>query len=180
MFSSTMADSPIGIFLPIPFRVQPLGRFDGRGGYWCTPNDTYLIAHRSLAKGDTLHTIRKPYTRVPIPASRRDSAIANVKARLARYPVVNADYSLVPTAHPVFQSLDVDDAGRVWARRFTLPGTPAEYDVYDTAGRAVATVTTTLNLGAIQGLHIRGDNVYGVVWDENDVQYVVRARVVKE
>jgi hypothetical protein len=178
-FSSTMADSPIGVFVEIPFQAKPVTRYDGRGGYWCTPNDAYLITHRSLATGDTLHTVRKPYTRLPVPSAQRDSSIESVKKSLARYPVLKADFSLVPNTYPVFQRLDVDDMGRVWARRFTQQGSPSEYDLFDLTGRAVATVTTTLNFSAFLGLHIRGDNVYGVVHDADNVQHLVRARIVK-
>lgn len=176
-FSGTPANSPYATYVGIPFQALPITAFDGRGGYWCTPNDEYVIVHRSLAKNDTLHTVRLAYTRLRVTDEERTRAIEDVKTSLARYPVVDADYSLVPTVHPVFVRLDVDDGGRVWARRVVAKDSPLTFDVYDQNGRAVATVRTTIPFA--RGIHVKGDNVYGVVRDADDVQYVVRARIVR-
>ena len=165
-------------FYGIPFLPRELAVFDGRGGYWCTPNDEYLLAHRSLANGDTLHAVRKPYTRVPVTRAQREKAITDARTWLARLENIDADYSLIPAAHPVFQRLDVDDKGQLWARRVTAGNVP-DIDVYDASGRQIATVTTTVPFQAFLPIHIRGDFVYGVIRDEDDVPYVVRARIVR-
>ena len=165
-------------FYGIPFLPRPLMVFDGRSGYWCTPSDEYLLAHRSLANGDTLHAVRKPYTRVPVTREQREKAIKDARTSLARYKDIDADYSRIPSAHPVFQRLDLDDKGQLWARRVTADSSRA-IDVYDAAAKQIATVTTTIPFQAHLPMHIRGDFVYGVIRDEDDVPYVVRARIVR-
>ena len=59
-------------------------------------------------------------------------------------------------------------------------GTLATFDVYDARGRQVATASTAIAFLRSIPLYIRGDNVYGVVLDSDDVPYVVRARIVHE
>lgn len=165
-------------FYGIPFLPRELSVFDGRSGYWCSPNDEYLLVHRSLANGDTLHAVRKPYTRVPVSREERERAVTDARTSLARYKDIDADYSLIPSAHPVFQRLDLDDKGQLWARRVTADSSRA-IDVYDGAGKQIATVTTTIPFQAWLPIHIRGDFVYGVIRDEDDVPYVVRARILR-
>ncbi len=80
---------------------------------------------------------------------------------------------------PVFQRLDVDDKRQLWARRTTAPGSPVAIDVYDITGKHIAVVTTTIPLRTYVPVHIQGDFVYGSALDEDDVQYVVRARIVR-
>ncbi len=165
--------------MTIPFLPRTLVAFDGANGYWCAPSDEYVLVHRSLATGDTLHTVRKPYTRVPVTKEQRDEAIADARRTLARHKDIDADYSLIPTVQPVFQRLDVDDKRQLWARRTTAPGSPAAIDVYDITGKHIAVVTTTIPLRTYVPVHIQGDFVYGSALDEDDVQYVVRARIVR-
>ena len=166
------------MFYGVPFLPRSLSVFDGRSGYWCSPNDEYLLVHRSLGKGDTLHAVRKPYSRVPVSREQREKAITDARTALGRYKDIDADYSLIPSAHPVFQRLDLDDKGQLWARRVTAGSAPT-IDVYDASGKEIATVTTIVPFQAFLPIHIRGDFVYGVIRDEDDVPYVVRARIVR-
>jgi hypothetical protein len=170
---------PLNAFYGIPFLAMPIVTLDGRGGYWCAPNDEYLLVHRSLASNDSLHAFRMPYTRLPVSAEQRTAEIERVKKGLAEYQVIVADYSLVPTIHPVFVRLDVDGKGQLWATRVKRPDAPWTFDVYDQSGRALATVTTTVAFNAGRPLYFTGDHVYGVVNDSDDVPYIVRARLVR-
>jgi 6-bladed beta-propeller len=165
--------------MQIPYLPRPLTAIDGRGAYWCAPNDEYLLLHRSLTKPDTLHSVRLRYTRIPVTPQERDSAIERAKTALSRYQQVDADYSLIPTTQPIFQRLDVDDRAQLWARKTTPSGTPPTFDVYDANGRLVATVTTALRFNSYLPIHFRGEYAYGVVQDADDVPYVVRARIVR-
>ncbi len=171
---------PLNTFIGIPFFPRPLVAIDGRGGFWCAPNNEYVLVHFALEKGDTVRTVRTPYTRLPVPHAERDSAIARVKKSLSAYKLVDADYSLVPTTHPVFSRLDVSDTGQLWARRTTQAGTASAFDVYDANGRRIATADATLRFVAHLPVHVRGDHVYGVVLDEDEIPTVVRARIVRE
>ena len=165
--------------MSIPFLPQPIMAMDGRGGYWCTPNDDYVLVHRALGSSDTLHAIRIAYSRLPVPRAEREEAIERIRTALSRYTVNDADYSLVPDTRPVFERLDVDDRGLLWARRTVATGSPIRFDIYDANGRAVATLTTTIPFARYVPLHFRGDHVYGVFNDADDVPHVVRARIVR-
>ena len=177
-FSGTNPDRG-GSYVQIPYLPRPLMVTDGRGGFWCSPNDEYLLVHGSLAKGDTLQAVRQPYTRLAVPRAARDSQIQRIRTSLSRYQVVDADYSLIPDVQPVFVRLDADDKGQLWALRTTPAGAPLSFDVYDPAGRKTATVTTSLRFAPYRPLHFRGDYVYGVITDDDEVPHVVRARIVR-
>jgi hypothetical protein len=114
-----------------------------------------------------------------VTSSERDSVIASAKTALARYAVVDADYSLIPKTRPVFVRLDRDDHGNVWARRTTRPGSGSQFDVVDPTGRLVATASAPMVFREYIPLYIRGDHAYGFVTDEDDVPYVVRMRIVR-
>ncbi len=163
----------------IPFLPRPLTVMDGKGGVWCTPNDEYLLVHRGVDKADTLHAVRQPYTPVPVSQAERDAEIETARKALSQYSVVDADYSLIPSSHPAFVRLDADDRGQLWARRSVGKDAPHRFDVYDANGRYVAVVTTTIAFARYVPLHIRGDNVYGVTNDAEDIPHVVRARIVR-
>ena len=177
--SGTGPNGPGSTNMSIPFLPRPLAVMDGQGGAWCTPNDDYILVHRSVERADTLHTIRQRYTRLPVSRAERDAEVEPVRKALSRYSVVDADYSLIPSTHPVFVRLDADDRGQLWARRTASPGAPHQFDVYDTNGRAVASVTTTVPFARYVPLHIRGDHVYGISSDADGVPHVVRARIVR-
>jgi hypothetical protein len=170
---------PGGMMMRIPFLAATLWVPDGRGGAWCSPNDEYVLVHRRLGSADTLNAVRRPYTRLPVSSAERDSAEARARKTLAKYRVVDADYSLIPKVHPIFSRLNHDDKGNVWARLVTPTGSESRFDVYDSNGRQVATVTTRVPFRPAFPIHVRGDHVYGVALDEDDVQHVVRARIVR-
>ena len=169
----------LNTFIQIPFLPRPLAVMDGRGGIWCSPNDEYTLIHIGLERGDTLHAVRRPYARLPLARAARDSAIDEARKSLARFEVVDADYSLVPSAHPVFDRLAADDKGQLWARRVVKPGAPLQFDVFDGRGRQVAVATTVIPFVPLHPVHVRGDHVYGMIVDEEDVPHVVRARIVR-
>ena len=169
----------LNMFTLIPFQPRPLFAFDGQGGLWCAPNDEYVLVRMRLGGSDTLQTVRRQYTRLSVPRAERDSAIAQTRKSLAEFKVVTADYSLIPTSHPVFTRLDVDDRGQLWARRTTQAGSPSGFDVFDSSGRMVATVASTVRFAPNLPVHIRADHVYGVVLGEDDTPQVVRARIVR-
>jgi hypothetical protein len=67
--------------------------------------------------------------------------------------------------------IPVDSAGRAWVRRHVEAGEPSTYDLFDGAGKRVATVT--LDAGSrVIGFGRRG--VYVVAFDEFDLNYLER------
>jgi hypothetical protein len=164
----------------LPFEVVPVVAIDGRGGYWCAPNDEYVLIHRSLGTNATRETVRMPYARLPIAPEERARRIESRKQSNLDHGISGIDYSLTPREYPMFERLDVDDTGRLWAMRATRAGTAETFDLYDATGRPLATIRTTLPFDPIRPLHIKGDYVFGVVRDADDVSHVVRARIVRQ
>jgi hypothetical protein len=163
----------------IPFVPRAVRAFDGKGGIWCSPNDEYLLVYRTVGTSDTVKTVRRPYSLTPVSAPDREAEVAKAKAFLARYEKVEADYSLIPAVHPVFDRLQSDDAGRLWARRSVSADSSPIFDVYDATGAPVASVTTAIRFVPGFPVTVQGDRVYGVVHDADEVQQVVRARIVR-
>ncbi|HSW30152.1 MAG TPA: hypothetical protein VLH75_11765 [Longimicrobiales bacterium] len=84
-----------------------------------------------------------------------------------------ADRYTWPDRKPAFQGgrIPVDPQGRAWVRRHVKAGDPAAYDLFDRAGRRVASVT----LGAgkrVVGFGAR--SVYVVSFDDFDLAYLER------
>ena len=85
----------------------------------------------------------------------------------------------------MIERITIDDQGRPWIRRATAQG--VTFDVYDRAGKPVASVefgAATAEQGAVNTpahmpFVVRGDNVYTVVLDEDDVPHVVRYQIVR-
>ena len=73
--------------------------------------------------------------------------------------------------------ITVDEQGRAWIRRTNAQGAVA-FDIYGSDGRLMATA----DLGPHRSpsflpFMVRGDNVYMVVLDEDDVQHVARFQI---
>jgi hypothetical protein len=85
------------------------------------------------------------------------------------------DKSAVPRVQPVIDQIAVDADGRVWIRRTDTPESAPGFDVFDEAGRAVMTVSTTQRWQRIP--IVRNGFAYGVVLDADDVPHIVKAQL---
>ncbi|MFP5354066.1 MAG: hypothetical protein ACLGIK_02780, partial [Gemmatimonadota bacterium] len=85
--------------------------------------------------------------------------------------------TLIPTVKPVIVALDVDDRGRLWVRRESADPVRTEFDVFDANGRAVASVSAPFRIPPDGRVQVKGDVMYAVAVDGDDVPYVIRSRV---
>ena len=60
-------------------------------------------------------------------------------------------------------------------RRTDVKGVVTAIDVFDTSGREVATIRTMKLIGAV--VFVRGNQLYTVVTDADDIPMVVRYRI---
>jgi len=164
-------------FMQIPFLQQRLSAIDPRGAVWCNIGTAYSILRLDIRSGATLAKAERPVSRYPVPEKMRDSAIAAIRSAVAGYESSDVDLSLVPNEFPFFQALIVDDRGRLWARRQTDTAR-TEFDVFDETGRFLATATLSARTSAYGRVLIRGDDLYAVALDDDDIANVVRARIV--
>jgi hypothetical protein len=161
----------------VPFVPGQLKVWDPRGYMWCTPGDSYEIFQLRVGKGDTLGRITRAVTPLAVTAAERDAAIARIKKSFEQFPDASLDFSKIPKVKPPLMALDLDDRGNLWVRRTIADTTKATYDVFDATGKQIATADLPWRLSTYFRLVFRGDTVYGVTRDEDDVPYVVRGRI---
>ncbi|HEX6314647.1 MAG TPA: 6-bladed beta-propeller [Gemmatimonadaceae bacterium] len=163
-------------FFSVPFVPAPLRAWDPGGFIWCTSNDRYEILKIKLISGDTLMRVRQDRAPIPVTDSEREAAIAPIRSAFARAGQPAPDFGLIPRVKPALQNIDVDDQGRLWVRATSNDTTRTVFEVWDgSTGRLLANVTAPWEVGAQYRPLIRGDTLYTVITDENDVPMVVRA-----
>jgi streptogramin lyase len=165
------------MMMSVPFTSRPHVRYDGRGGVWCTQGDDYRIVRVRLGSSDTLAIIERKVAPTPVSSQERAEAIARADSAIKRFGSSNADFSQIPRTKPFIEALHVDETGRVWVRRPTTDRVSTVIDVFDERGRFLATVRAPFRLDQYRPPLIRGDTVYAVALDDDDVQHVVRARI---
>ena len=163
--------------MSVPFSPVPQVVLDPRGFAWCTPSDVYRVVRTRIGQGDTVAVIDRKMTPIPIPTAQRDAEIARIDSVVKRYETSDVDFSKMPKMKPAVLALDVDDAGRLWVRRPTNEPMTTVFDVFDERGRVLATVAAPFRISAYWHPIIRGDVMYTVALDEDDVPNIVRARI---
>jgi hypothetical protein len=153
----------------VPYLAASQTVFAPDGTAWCAPTDVYSIFHFRVGSPDTLSTIRLNIPAPPIPDSGR-RMLDSWAARAS-----NAADITWPKAQPVISAIRVDDSNRLWVRRTATPDKAPSFDLYDPQGKPLGTVTTTLRWDRIP--LVVGDYAYGMVTGDDDIQYVVRAKL---
>lgn len=168
-----------GIALPrgsiaIPFGSSVHRALDPVGGsIWVGHSDAFRFTRISL-EGDTLAVLEAAVAPEPVREDERTEAIDRAEAFMERAGRVEVDWdALIPAAKPLFDQLVVDGSGRLWVRR--AESGRRVYHVFEARGAYVGRVE------APSGIHgefrpvIRQDTWLGLVTDELDVPYVLRA-----
>ena len=166
-----------GTIMSVPFTPSPRVQLDPRGFVWCTPSNVYRVVRVRLNGTDTVAVAERRIAPVPVTAQERAAVIARTDSTMKRYETSDADYSQIPKSKPFIDALDVDDAGRLWVRRPTTEPMTTVFDVFDEKGAFLATVRAPFKISPYWHPVIRGNVMYTVVLDEDDVQNVVRARI---
>lgn len=127
-------------------------------------------------EGDTLRTITREFTPLPVTAADREAAEEDMEWFVEQGGQV--DWSKLPSIKPATESHFFDDEGRIWVRVVA----PREeegrhFDVFDPVGRFLGTVTMPVALANNPAPIIRAGVIHAVTRDELDVPYVVRLRI---
>ncbi len=122
----------------IPFSAYTLGTFDGRGRY-VSGNSVYYSLVVALRGVDTARVIALPGKRTPVSAHAADSVFAPFTKRAPLNEI--AKRTDIPTEQPYFTGLHADEQDNIWIERPASNGAVAEFDVIDTTGRFLGTVT---------------------------------------
>lgn len=163
----------------MPFLAAPIIAWDTRGLAWCSSRDRYEVLALGIASGDRTLRITSDAQPVPIAKAERDSAIDVIRRGFGRMGVPEPDFSRVPKTKPVIAALDPDNQGGLWVRRNETDAKGTKIDIWDGSGKLRAVVATPLRFSPSRHLLIRGDTVYTVVTDADDVPYVIRALLVR-
>jgi hypothetical protein len=164
----------------VPFYPMPQETLSSTGEFWTSSDGAQeLEVARWTPPHDTTLVIvsRRPVARVT--AAERDSAMAEVTGRLeGRIPDgARLDVSKIPSFKPPVQGLSFDDRGRLWARLSGSGVDPTVYDIFNQDGTHAETVSLPFSVDVSIPPITRGEEIWAVVTDEFDVQYVVRARM---
>ena len=85
----------------------------------------------------------------------------------------------VPDHKPALRALEFDSQGRLWVERSTALGTPRESDVYDQRGKLAFTVVWPALRGMTFTGAARGNDVWVVAEDKDDVPRIVRLKLTR-
>jgi hypothetical protein len=165
-------------YVGVPFYPFGIRLLDSRGGVWSTElgDFEYRVKYWHPG-GDTLLIVESQRPPVAIPASERDSLVAALREQLRQRGAADQDWSKIPQVRPAVMSMFLSDEGDLWVETPTASGTTL-YDRYDRNGTYLGSVESWFE--TVSGLRpvVRGDQLWAVVADDLDIQYVVRARVV--
>ncbi|MCI0436277.1 MAG: 6-bladed beta-propeller [Gemmatimonadetes bacterium] len=161
----------------VPFQGSLINRLSPAGTQWALLTDHYRL-FEVTAQGDTLRTITRPFTPMPVTEADRESAREDMEWFVSQGGQV--DWSKLPSVKPSAESFFFDDEGRVWVQ-LIANGEDASrlVDVFDPEGRWLGTVRLPFPLSDSPFPLIRNSLLYGVTEDELGVQYVVVARIVR-
>ncbi len=169
-----------GVIARVPLQGALTWRLSRDGTVWALVTDQYRLFELSWT-GDTLRTVTRPFTPVPVTATDLDqlrSAWAHEieKGGLPRW------WSRLPrTKPPVTGLFFQDDERNVWVEQ--QPDAVTDrlrvFDVFDREGRYLGVVRLPFSLRRHPSPIVRGGLLYGLALDQLDVQYIVTARIVK-
>lgn len=162
---------------------------------WTGEGEAVFTLTRIGLAGDTVFTVRVPYTPVPLATERIDSAVVAVtqgmfdfmsrnQPGLARGALEESirDATYKPAYVPPVGETMLDGDGNIWIRRFD----PVELDtgeavnewwILDQGGAPLARALTPVGLRV---RHIGPDFVWGTEQDEFEVDYIVRYRLMND
>jgi hypothetical protein len=161
----------------IPFSAGLRWRLSPAGTVWGMWTGEYRLFELTAA-GDTLRTITRAFT--PLPVTDEDRAQAREDLKWFTDQGGRADWSRIPDTKPATRDFFLDDEGNLWVEPMTTDAeTGFIRHIFDADGRYLGVVRLPFALGSFPVPIVRDGMLYGVTRDELEVPYIVSARVVK-
>jgi hypothetical protein len=163
--------------VPVPFTQAFRWRLAPTGTFWALFHHEYRLVELTLA-GDTLRTVTRGFE--PVPVTDQDIATALEALQFFVDRGGRIDRSRIPAEKPATRDLCFDDEGNVWVIPWTtLAEQNRVVDVFDGGGRYLGRVALPFRLPERIYPVFRQGTMLAVALDDEDVPYVVRARVTK-
>ncbi len=162
--------------MSVPYSPGLTGQFIRHTSYyWFALTGEYKLFQRTL-DGDTVRIITKEYRPAPVTGADVDEARKNIEWFTRQGG--KANMSDLPSHKPALSSFLVDDRGYLWVKPITdKPDSENnDRDIFDPEGRYLGRLTLPFHLSYPRA-KIYGDMMYGVITDELEVPYVIRARI---
>ncbi|MGH7699372.1 MAG: efflux RND transporter permease subunit, partial [Gemmatimonadales bacterium] len=170
-----LARSGMRMTAGVPYAPFQLRYIDRRGYLWSGLSAPYRI-HQSHLGGDTIRIVEKAYEPIPVSAEDKDSAVARLKWFTDQGGKI--DPSRIPDVKPALDDYFVDDRGNLWVDPVTgREDDDRVFDLFDSEGRYLGRVRSDFPIAGEPVF--RGDRLYAVTRDEDDIPYVVRVRIVR-
>lgn len=161
----------------VPFQGRTVWRVSPAGTIWLVRTDQYLFVEIN-SSGDTLRTVTRDFGLQSVTPDDRRRALQNLQWFIDKGGDV--DVAAFPAFRPPIESFFVGDGGELWVElAASNDDVGRTFDVFDSAGRFVASVTLPFAFwpGVIPIL--RNGALYGVTRGVDGASYqVVRARVI--
>jgi hypothetical protein len=188
----------------VPFAARQVFAFSRLGYFVTAVPDRY--AFEILASGRSVLSVRRDVERTPVAARERDSARRYIEENMKRVePLWRWNGPEIPRTKAHFNNILIGDDGRIWipivpesgprpgsvsgmgGRGGSVgtapprpppdpgPSRPALYDVFEPDGTYLGQVETPPRFASV---FRRGNHIWGVELDEDDVPYVKRYRIV--
>jgi hypothetical protein len=168
-----------GTVMGVPFAASESVVRSAHDVIWCASGAEYSITRLGLLRGDTLQTIHGRAAPLPVTAAERDSAVDSARALFTRHQLDPAVVRPgdIPRNKPVIMGLTLDDQNRLWVRLTPAVAGHTRYDIYDARGFQVGMIELAGLVREWPAPVFRGNKLYAVVRDPDDVPSVVRYRI---
>lgn len=166
-----------GLMAGVPYQGTLTWRVSPQGTLWAMITDQYRLFELHPS-GDTLRTITREFTALPVTDVDREQARENLEWFTNQGGEI--DLSRLPRTKPATMSFFLDDEDHLWVERVAdLDDTGLVHDIFDPDGRFLGTVRLPFPLSRSPEPLVRAGVLHGVTQSDLGVQYVVRSRIVK-
>lgn len=172
-----VSDGASRVSAGVPFQGRLIWRLSRAGTVWALVTDQYRLIEFG-PEGDTLRVVSMTHEPVAVTSQERTEALDGLKWFTEQGGKV--DVSKIPHEKPLANSFFVDDAGYLWVALEAGPDAEQQpFHMFNPTGQFLGTIVAPFRLQTSPSPVVRDGLLYGIVRDEMDVQYVVRARIIK-
>lgn len=165
----------------IPFQGDLAWQRTRRGTVLALLTDEYRLFELGWS-GDTLRTITRRATPLPVTDADLEQLRRDFAREIEEQGALPRWWSRIPrTKPPVTGFFFEDDEGNIWVELEPVDVTASTrtFDVFDPDGRYLGPVHVPFVLRGLPAPIVRDGFLYGVTFDELDVPYIVKARIVR-